>query len=627
MNSFKKAVLLFALFIFITINSSSQTRVDFWLTMPDNVRLDCTKFIPSGNPPSGGWPCVIICHGFGLSKDDEMGWAEDFAGEHFYSLVYTMRGQGNSQGTSNLISTTEMNDFNQVIQYVKNDQNTNDNRIGIAGGSQGGIIPFMATCYGANLRCLTTDLAAPDFASNWIENGSVKMTLLWSLSYTSNIVRYSTTVGRFRGWILSSSRDKWDSLAYYIPQNRDFQNRVNLSTVPMLISCAWQDKFFNTAGMINAVSQLQVQYRTYYGAMDGHGSDISQAEFNFQENLVGDWIDYWLKGIENGVIDPQNKYTYASTRLPQVNGGWTFQRFSSPVWSPSGTNNYKLYFWPDLSLRLEQYNGATASVSFLNDVRDPNLTMETAVNYEFTGSAFQSKFVKTTMDFLTPILLQDSRLVGIPKVNLYYSSDADLPQYNFQIWELASDNTEKLVTRVNWLDRYYTTNTVKQKLMSGQAHSHIFRQGSRIKIRVTNLDNISNDAFLRTNPYVLPSLKRATDKIYVNGSNKSYIELPMIGFAIGVHNISSEVPLKFSLFQNYPNPFNPSILPFSGEGLEVKLVVYDILGREVAVLVDDKLAPGTYEAEWNASGFPSGIYFYTVTAGKFEEAKKMVLTR
>jgi hypothetical protein len=179
---------------------------------------------------------------------------------------------------------------------------------------------------------------------------------------------------------------------------------------------------------------------------------------------------------------------------------------------------------------------------------------------------------------------------------------------------------------------------MKQKLIGGQAHSHIFRQGSRIKIKVTNLDNISNDAFLRTNPYVLPSLKRATDKIYVNGSNKSYLELPMIGFAIGVHNISSEVPAKFNLYQNYPNPFNPvtkikfdvtaSNLTLNGvKGLYVRLVVYDILGKEIAVLVDDELAPGTYEAEWNASGYPSGVYFYVITAGKFEEARKMVLTK
>jgi predicted acyl esterase len=628
-----------ALFIFSAL-SYSQTRIDFWLTMPDNVRLDCTKFIPQGNPPSGGWPCVIICHGFGLSKEENMDWAADFADEHFYSLVYSMRGQGNSEGTSNLISTTEMNDLKQVIQYVKNDQNTNDNRIGITGGSQGGIIPFMAACSGENVRCIASDLAAPDFASNWIENGSIKMTLLWSLSYTPNIVRYNTTVGRFRSWILSSSPDKWDSLAHYMPINRDFQNRVNTNSTPILLSCAWQDKFFNVAGVINSVTQLQVPFRTYYGTMDGHGADPSQAEFNFQENLLGDWFDYWLKGIQNGVLDPQEKYTYASTKYPVAGQGWTFQRFYSPVWPPSGTSNYRLYFWPDLSLRLEQYTGSTASVSFLNDVRDPNLTMETCVNYEFTGSTFQSKFVKTTMDFMTPTLLQDSRLIGIPKVNLFYSSDGNLPQYNFQVWEVQPGGSEKLVTRINWTDRYYSASTQKQKLITGWAHSHIFKQGNRIKVRITNLDNIPNDQFLRTNPYVLPVLKRATDRIYVNGNSKSYIELPMIGFAIGVKNISSEIPSVFRLYQNYPNPFNPvTKIKFDvpsrvrGYPVNVKIAVYNILCSEITTLVNSALEPGTYETGWNASKYPSGIYFYRMiitdpASNKgFSVSKKMVLAK
>jgi predicted acyl esterase len=631
----KKVLLLLTAIIFQASAVHTQTQVDFWLTMPDGIKLDCTKFIPYGNPPSGGWPSMIICHGYGLSKEDEMGWAEDLASDDYYSFVYSIRGQGNSQGVSNLISTTEMNDLMQVITYVKNDNNTNDNRVGIVGSSQGGILPFMAACYGANVRMLITDLTTPDFATNWIDNGSIKMTLLWTVSYNSSLVRYNSTVGRFRSWILSSSRDKWDSLSYYMPINRDFQNRVSTSTVPILISNAWQDKFFNTAGMINAMPSIQPTFRVYFGSMDGHGSDPSDDEFQFQSDLAYDWMEYWLKGIQNGVVNPQNKYTYASTRFPRVYNWWTFQRFSSPIWPPSGTSNYKLYFWPDQSLRLEPYTGSTASTSFLNDIRDPNLTMETCVNYEFTGNVFQSKFVKTTLDFTTPQLLQDSRLVGIPKVNLYYSSDNDLPQYNFQIYEVQPSGSEKLVTRINWTDRYYSTNTVKQKLINGLAHSHIFSQGNRIRIRATNLDNeVYDDEFLRTNPHVLPVLKRANNKIYVNGSNKSYIELPMIGFAIGVNNISSNVPAEFKLYQNYPNPFNPSTkikfsLPHPSEGgaVAVRLIVYDILGREIQTLVNEELAPGTYETEFNAAGLPSGIYLYRISAGDYSETKKMILVK
>jgi hypothetical protein len=61
----------------------------------------------------------------------------------------------------------------------------------------------------------------------------------------------------------------------------------------------------------------------------------------------------------------------------------------------------------------------------------------------------------------------------------------------------------------------------------------------------------------------------------------------------------------------------------------VKLVIYDILGREITVLVNEDLAPGTYEYEWNAMNYSSGVYFYTIKAGdnSFTETKKMVLSK
>jgi hypothetical protein len=80
---------------------------------------------------------------------------------------------------------------------------------------------------------------------------------------------------------------------------------------------------------------------------------------------------------------------------------------------------------------------------------------------------------------------------------------------------------------------------------------------------------------------------------------------------IGIQPISSEIPNQFSLYQNYPNPFNPATtinyeLPEAGY---VKLVIYDILGRKIAVLVNEKLSAGKYKVQWDASDFPSGVYF------------------
>ncbi len=103
---------------------------------------------------------------------------------------------------------------------------------------------------------------------------------------------------------------------------------------------------------------------------------------------------------------------------------------------------------------------------------------------------------------------------------------------------------------------------------------------------------------------------------------------------IGIKPISSEVPDKFSLYQNYPNPFNPQTkikfdIPPVGQrhAFDVRLVVYDALGREIATLVNEELKPGTYEVSWEGSNYPSGVYFYKLSAGDYIKTKKMILLK
>lgn len=91
----------------------------------------------------------------------------------------------------------------------------------------------------------------------------------------------------------------------------------------------------------------------------------------------------------------------------------------------------------------------------------------------------------------------------------------------------------------------------------------------------------------------------------------------------------SETPLEFLLGQNYPNPFNPATnFEFQISNLEfVTLKVYDILGKEVAVLVNEEKAPGSYRVVFDASNLSSGVYFYTLKAGEFISSKKLILMK
>ena len=96
-------------------------------------------------------------------------------------------------------------------------------------------------------------------------------------------------------------------------------------------------------------------------------------------------------------------------------------------------------------------------------------------------------------------------------------------------------------------------------------------------------------------------------------------------------------PADYTLYQNYPNPFNPTTkIKFSIPSVEtqdftsqqsVRLIIYDVLGREIATLVNKKMTPGTYEATFNANNLPSGVYLYRIEIGDFVQSRKMLMLK
>jgi hypothetical protein len=98
---------------------------------------------------------------------------------------------------------------------------------------------------------------------------------------------------------------------------------------------------------------------------------------------------------------------------------------------------------------------------------------------------------------------------------------------------------------------------------------------------------------------------------------------------IGIESIGNEVPLQYSLHQNYPNPFNPSTtirFDISGES-HTKITIFNILGDEVSILVNQKLKAGGYKVNWNAENYSNGIYFCRLETGKFTQTIKMMLIK
>jgi hypothetical protein len=123
-----------------------------------------------------------------------------------------------------------------------------------------------------------------------------------------------------------------------------------------------------------------------------------------------------------------------------------------------------------------------------------------------------------------------------------------------------------------------------------------------------------------------------SDYVYAGTNGRSVFRRP-VSDLVPVNKISSGVPDGFKLYQNYPNPFNPATkihfdIPVgTGHGAFVQIQVFDILGREIQILVNEELKPGSYEVTFDASDLPSGVYYYKIISTEFSQTKKMVLIK
>lgn len=150
---------------------------------------------------------------------------------------------------------------------------------------------------------------------------------------------------------------------------------------------------------------------------------------------------------------------------------------------------------------------------------------------------------------------------------------------------------------------------------------------------------LPNGNYITTNSvgvYEINGINGTLVRTIVSGLGFSCISVFDPNFSTGIYPIQGRIPDELKLFNNYPNPFNPiTKIKFQvslchsceGRNPHVILNVFDILGKEVATLVNESLQPGTYEIPFNAATLPSGIYFYRLSTYGFSETKKMILMK
>jgi uncharacterized Ntn-hydrolase superfamily protein len=176
-----------------------------------------------------------------------------------------------------------------------------------------------------------------------------------------------------------------------------------------------------------------------------------------------------------------------------------------------------------------------------------------------------------------------------------------------------------------------TQGTLAQKLMAALQGAKVIGADTRCApntssqsafIRVANVGDTVGPLYLSlkvTNPVKPPYGKDPIDSLQVLFN----------GWMTGVYGYSEMIPEKTILYQNYPNPFNPSTnFKFNLKSNEfVSLKVYNLLGEEVATIINSDLKAGTYNMKWEPNKLASGIYYYRLNTETFTDTKRMVLIK
>jgi len=233
-----------------------------------------------------------------------------------------------------------------------------------------------------------------------------------------------------------------------------------------------------------------------------------------------------------------------------------------------------------------------------------------------------------------------------------FPSIASSGSYVYIFWQDSKYGNSDILSRrssdygASWVGEVrltsHSSNQYRPNVYSAGTFIHAVWEDDRDSTEIYYIRSTNNGSAwqavqqLTDNPYssLKPSVIASGTKVHVcwsdrrTGNYDVYYKRNPTG-NVGIQNINSEIPKEYKLFQNYPNPFNSMTnvkFQISNSG-NVKIIVFGLPGKEIATLVNEQLAPGTYSVDFDASQLPSGVYFYLLEAGNYIQTRKMILLK
>jgi predicted acyl esterase len=382
----------------------------------------------------------------------------------------------------------------------------------------------------------------------------------------------------------------------------------------------WADAIFPANGALRALQNLSVRdipVWSYFGT-GGHSEPINFNETLFTLAFITSWFDHWFKGT------PLDLATEPYVVFADNRPGWPHR--ATIGWPPQPQGGTRLFL---AASTLRTTPAVTNSETPFTLTYDPAYTPARGWTDGYQGTAFRQAFRSTPARFLSAPLVDTLDITGIPRALLQLRSSSTHYQAHVRIVDVAPSDTGfiwSVLTRGTSGVVAPVAGAALSRLIDCEAMSHHVVPGHRIGVEVTSLDMFDSER-----AHIVPYFAASSATLLSGPEALSYVDLPLIGTAkfTSVATAMNEAPGEFALDQNYPNPFNGNAeIGFAiAEFSDVKLQVYDLLGRLVTTLVNERKAPGRYAVRFEAGGLASGTYVYRLTADGRSIARRMALIR
>ncbi len=387
--------------------------------------------------------------------------------------------------------------------------------------------------------------------------------------------------------------------------------------------------------------------------------------------IKADWVQ-----VSNGITQPNinaltasGNYIFAGTNYTFQGGGVFVTTNNGINWSISGvymqtlslaSNGNYIYAGTPTSFYRSTNYGANWSLTSLGRWTTAILTTG---NYVYAGCFYPSHntnngvWVSTNngvnwtetplnnVDIYTLTMSGSYLFAGGNGIFLSTNNGANWQlSTNIGAWSLASNGSfiyaggGGVIVSTNYGANWTQTSLNNESIYSLAVYGNNIFAGGSIFVSTNNGLNWTQRIEGMSGNYVVRSLCITNNYLFAGTDGYGVWRRPLSEL-VGIEPISNIVPEEFKLFQNYPNPFNPVTkikfdIPSNlkagvkRETSNVKLIIYDIIGKEIEMLVNEQLKPGNYEVDWNASGYSCGVYFYKLIAGNQQsETKKMIINK